>query len=47
VASLIDDITEILTPGLSLVMSAAIETITEWLQKTLGIEDSSLNRKKP
>ena len=43
--SFIDDITVILPPELSLDMSA-IATVTEWLQERLGVEGTSLNRKK-
>ena len=43
--SFIDDITVILTPELSLDM-AAIEKIVELLQKRLGVEGISLNRRK-
>ena len=43
--SFIDDITVILLPELSLDM-AAIEKVTEWLQKRLGVEGISLNRRK-
>ena len=43
--SLIDDITVILPPELSLDM-AATGKVTEWLQERLGIEDISLNRRK-
>ena len=43
--SFIDDITVILPPELFLDI-AAIGKVTEWLQKCLGIEDISLNRRK-
>ena len=43
--SLIDDITVILPPELSLDM-AAIGKVTEWLQERLGVEGISLNRRK-
>ena len=43
--SFIDDITVILPPELSLDM-AAIEKVTEWLQKRLGVEVISLNRRE-
>ena len=43
--SYIDDITAILSPELSLDM-AATGNVTEWLQKRLGVEGISLNRKK-
>ena len=43
--SLIDDITVILPPELSLDMTA-IGKVTEWLQQRLGIEGISLNRRK-
>ena len=43
--SFIDDITVILPPELSLDMTA-IGKVTEWLQKRLGVEGISLNRRK-
>ena len=43
--SLIDDITVVLPPGLSLNM-AAIGKIKEWLQERLGVDGISLNRRK-
>ena len=43
--SLIDDITVILPPELSLDM-ASIGKVTEWLQERLGVEGISLNRRK-
>ena len=43
--SFIDDITVILPPELSLDM-AAIGKVVEWLQKHLGVEGISLNRRK-
>ena len=42
---LVDDITVILPPELSLDM-AAIGKVAEWLQERLGIEGISLNRRK-
>ena len=43
--SFIDDITVILPPALSLDMTA-IGNVTGWLQKRLGVEGISLNRRK-
>ena len=43
--SVIDDITIILPPDLSLDM-AAIGKVTEWLQERLGVEGISLNGRK-
>ena len=43
--SFVDDITVILPPELFLDM-AAIGKVTEWLQKRLGVEGVSLNRRK-
>ena len=42
----IDDITVILPPELSLDMTP-LGKVTEWLQKRLGVESTTLNRRKP
>ena len=44
-ASIIDDITVILPPDLSL-DTADVGKVTKWLQESLGIEGISLNRRE-